>query len=124
MDRELLIETQSLWLNNTSETFRNTVSLYANASILLRTKIVMLEWDEVFCEVHGNDGLVWIENEAGAAYEFTVVCERCANRVITHADYELADAYASNFVEMQIQLKSNRSLDDFFLGRAAASIED
>lgn len=84
----------------------------------------MLEWDEVFCEVHGNDGLVWIENETGAAYEFTVVCERCANRVITHADYELADAYASNFIEMQIQLKSNRSLDDFFPGRAAAGIED
>jgi hypothetical protein len=84
----------------------------------------MLKWDEVFCEVHGNDGLVWIENETDAAHEFTVVCERCANRVITHADYRLADAYASNFIEMQIQLRSNKSLDDFFPGRAAAGIED
>lgn len=84
----------------------------------------MLKWDEVFCEIHGDGGLVWIENETGAAYEFTVVCERCANRVITHADYELADDYASNFVEMQIKLKSNISLDDFFRGRATAGTDD
>lgn len=86
--------------------------------------MLMLEWDEVFCEVHGNDGLVWNENETGAEHEFTVVCERCADRVITYADYALADAYASNFWEMRIKLKSNRSLDDFFSSHVAACDED
>ena len=62
----------------------------------------MQTWRQIYCDIHGRDHLIWIENADTAANSFTVICTKCAERKIADASFGLAEQYAEKVSGMII----------------------
>ena len=66
----------------------------------------MNDWIDVHCEVHGREYLLWVENPTNSWHPFTVLCEKCGEKLITHADIRLAADFAKYVPDMKIRARA------------------
>lgn len=66
-------------------------------------------WKQVYCDAHGQEHLIWIENPTNSWTPFTVVCSECEGKLIGHADIRLAADFAKNVPNMNIRTRTPAS---------------
>ncbi len=88
--------------------------LRAHPCLLRRrnVEVLMLTWRQIYCDIHGQGHLIWIDNSEAADSPLTVICTKCAERKIADASFKLAEEYAANVSGMVI-LGSTKILSGF-----------
>lgn len=63
----------------------------------------MERWDQIYCDIHGRQSLLWVETATSAGQTFTVLCTGCSDKRVAQADARMAEEFGRHVPGMNIR---------------------